>query len=670
MKKIKQVGLAVLSVCWMAGCSSPTDGAAVASPTSDPGAVAASLLLSSISPSTGPISGGITLTISGTAFTAGMSVTVGGSACLSLTIQSSTQATCQVPSAGGAGAQAVQVSLGSQQAQLTAAFTYIAPPAVSSVTPTQGVVTGSTSIHIFGTAFQSGATVLIGSAACGSITFISATEIDCVTPAGSGIQAIQITNPDAQAGSLAAAFTYDASLFINAVSPQSGAPAGGTLMTITGGGFIVGAAIKINGIACTTTLDSGTQVHCTTSAQAAGAYSVTVTSAAQTVTATQTFRYALATALSSTSGDSTVTCAILSDTSINCWGGTVGEPISILNPAGTASLTGVIQVSVGGAVACATLSNGQAVCWGDNTYGALGVNDTAVHANPVTVLNGASPLTGITKIVTDGLSTCALLSTQKALCWGAGGRDTGTGTNPTITNGKAYVLTTDNATPMTFITDLAMLDNTSACFVRNGGTVYCSGWANGTTTPTLYPLFIPLAGVGTNMITSIAMNAGMGACVSSLTNNTVYCWEGTNGVTAALFGSAGDGPSNAAPAAYDTIVYGTNPYVSQLSQGDATALCGLFSDGSVKCAGIESAGRLGNDAPLASSTCLNTFAPVLDPAGTGNLTSITSLSGSCALNSSGTVYCWGPAAGLGNSNSPSQLPNAGSSLPVQVSAWQ
>ena len=79
-----------------------------------------------------------------------------------------------------------------------------------------------------------------GVAATG-VTFVSATQVRATTPAGSaGARTVQITNPSGQSASLAGAFTYVGGPGLTSVSPTSGPTAGGTTITITGSGFVVG----------------------------------------------------------------------------------------------------------------------------------------------------------------------------------------------------------------------------------------------------------------------------------------------------------------------------------------------------------------------------------------------------------------------------------------------
>ena len=86
----------------------------------------ASPTLSAVSPVSGPAAGGTAVTLTGTNFAAGATVTVGGTAATSVVVVSSTRITAVTP-AGAAGARDVRVTLsGGQAATLAGAFTYTA----------------------------------------------------------------------------------------------------------------------------------------------------------------------------------------------------------------------------------------------------------------------------------------------------------------------------------------------------------------------------------------------------------------------------------------------------------------------------------------------------------------------------------------------------------------
>lgn len=113
--------------------------------------------VTAVSPALGPSAGGTTITITGTGFDSGASVTVGGVAATSVTFVSATSITAVTP-AGTPGAALVTVTNGdTQSATLSGAFTYQHPaPTASVIAPTTGTSAGGTAVTITGTQFRSG----------------------------------------------------------------------------------------------------------------------------------------------------------------------------------------------------------------------------------------------------------------------------------------------------------------------------------------------------------------------------------------------------------------------------------------------------------------------------------------------------------------------------------
>jgi hypothetical protein len=119
------------------------------------------------------------------------------------------------------------------------------PPAfaVGSIAPSIGVPGGATVVTIFGSGFQSGATVTLGGTAMNA-TVNSSTTIVARTPAHApGTVDVVVTNPNGQSGTLSGAYTYaDApplpAPIVATVLPTIGSTGGGTPVAITGTGFL------------------------------------------------------------------------------------------------------------------------------------------------------------------------------------------------------------------------------------------------------------------------------------------------------------------------------------------------------------------------------------------------------------------------------------------------
>jgi len=168
--------------------------------------------ISGVSPSSGPAAGGTAVTISGTGFTTGATVTFGGTAA-SATVAGSTTINAIAPSHASGAVNVVVTNPGGQSATLTNGFTYGAPPAptVSTITPNSGTTAGGTGVTITGTNFNAGATVSIGLTAATNVVVVNSTTITASTPAhAAGTVNVVVTNTDAQSGTLVNGFTYTA----------------------------------------------------------------------------------------------------------------------------------------------------------------------------------------------------------------------------------------------------------------------------------------------------------------------------------------------------------------------------------------------------------------------------------------------------------------------------
>ncbi len=78
--------------------------------------------------------------------------------------------------------------------------------AISALDPTEGPEAGGTLVRVTGQAFTTSAAITVGGTSCASTTFLSSTEMLCVTPPGAeGEAELQVDDPS---GSVAATFTY------------------------------------------------------------------------------------------------------------------------------------------------------------------------------------------------------------------------------------------------------------------------------------------------------------------------------------------------------------------------------------------------------------------------------------------------------------------------------
>jgi len=136
--------------------------------------------VTSVAPATGSTEGGTAVVVKGTGFVGGATVKIGSEA-TSVVVVSATEITATT-SATAAGKDEVSVTDEKGTSSSGPSFTYVAPPKVTSITPTEGSHLGGTVVKIKGTGFAKGSTVTIGKAAK-SVTVVSETEITATTPA-------------------------------------------------------------------------------------------------------------------------------------------------------------------------------------------------------------------------------------------------------------------------------------------------------------------------------------------------------------------------------------------------------------------------------------------------------------------------------------------------------
>ncbi len=228
----------------------------------DPGAFTyiSAPTVSAVSPPSGDDAGGTYVTITGTAFAAGMDVTFGNEPAESVNVVSSTTLRVQTPAApnacSGFPCEVDMVLTNSDGGSVTVddGFTFVVdPPQVTGISPASGSVAGGTEVTIAGSGFQNGAEVSFGNKAATDVTVTSGTRITATAPqvTSGRTVSITVTNPDSGTGTLDQAYIYLEQPLIQAVQPTSGLATGGTTITITGFGFEPGTAVTVGGQAAT-----------------------------------------------------------------------------------------------------------------------------------------------------------------------------------------------------------------------------------------------------------------------------------------------------------------------------------------------------------------------------------------------------------------------------------
>jgi alpha-tubulin suppressor-like RCC1 family protein len=332
-----------------------------------------------------------------------------------------------------------------------------------------------------------------------------------------------------------------------------------------------------------------------------------------------------------------------------CWGlnasGELGDnstvnssgPVPVYTGGVLAGVT-LTQISAGDDFTCALASTGAAYCWGGGGSGQLGTNAVLAQSDvPAAVYTGGA-LAGVTLTqITVGHGTaCALASTGAAYCWGLG--TSGQLGNNLRTSSAAPVLVSGGLT-------LAKIDvgKLFACGLTGAGAAYCWGGnasgelGNGSTTPSPVPVAVTTAGTPLAGVTLTQVSAGAATACALSSAGAAYCW-----------GNGGDGQlgNGSTTAAQTTAVAVTTTgalagvTLTQLNAGDLFT-CALGSGGAAYCWGI------GRDGDLADNSTAGSLVPV--PVYTGGvlagvtLTKVSPGDGqfACALDTTGTAYCWG-----------------------------
>lgn len=219
-------------------------------------------IVSTVMPAAGPSAGGTSITIAGANFSSSSTVTIGGQACLNVSVTSGSALTCTTP-AGVPGDNAVVVS-NSYGAGAAKVFQYqLTVPTVATVSPATGSALGGTSIVLTGTNFTATTNVTVAGVACTAVIVTGSTSITCTTPAGNAGEAvIRVTN--SVGTSDAKVFTYTAvGPTISSAAPVVFDLTGKSTITINGTNFALGALVTVDNATCKNVVVlSSTQLTC------------------------------------------------------------------------------------------------------------------------------------------------------------------------------------------------------------------------------------------------------------------------------------------------------------------------------------------------------------------------------------------------------------------------
>ncbi len=233
-----------------------------------------------INPSSGTELGGTSVTIVGSNFQSGSTVTFGDSTATDIVVISSGTITAVTPAHPAGTVDVIVTNPNGLSDTLSNRFEFIGiPPVVTSIDPNSGTQLGSTSVTISGNSFQSGSTVTFGDSTATDIVVVSSAIVTAKTSSyPAGTVDVIVTNPNGLADTLSNGFIFIPPLVVTSINPNSDTQLGGTSVTISGSDFQSGSTVTFGDSTATdiVVISSGT-ITAVTPAHPAGTVDVIVT---------------------------------------------------------------------------------------------------------------------------------------------------------------------------------------------------------------------------------------------------------------------------------------------------------------------------------------------------------------------------------------------------------
>lgn len=330
-------------------------------------------------------------------------------------------------------------------------------------------------------------------------------------------------------------------------------------------------------------------------------------------------------------------CAIAVTGAVECWGqnlngqlgrgNTSNTSVDTSTPAPTGPLpAAATQIAAGQNHVCALLEGGGVHCWGQASSGQTGTNQTTGNVTSPTAVTGlAGP---VAQIAAGNTSTCATLESGQVMCWG-------NNQYGQLGNGE-----TEHSPVPVFVEDIT--DATSvavglhhACAVSEDGSVRCWGRNNfrnlGDTTDSDSPVPVDVTVLDEPARQVVT---GNGFTCALLESDEVRCW-GNNGN-----GQLGMEPPSSVPVPEAQTVEGLTDIPLALStSGNASQVCAVLADETVRCWGNNITGQLGNGESgfgEYSAAPVDVIDLADDPVGVFVGSNFT-----CAVFADHSVQCWG-----------------------------
>jgi hypothetical protein len=226
-----------------------------------------------VQPRFGAAAGGTRVSITGSGFLDGATVTFGGAAATVVSVAEGEVRVDTAPHA--AGVVDVVVANPDGKADTVAGGFEHTVLSLASLAPAVGAADQTTAAVLHGSGFLAGVRVFVGSQPCTVDQRVRHVELHVTVPASpTGAAAtgdVDVANPGGETVSVANAFRWALRPRVTDVRPRGGAPAGGSHVRVTGQRFGAGTELRIGGRAATVTAATATTLDAVVPAQASGA---------------------------------------------------------------------------------------------------------------------------------------------------------------------------------------------------------------------------------------------------------------------------------------------------------------------------------------------------------------------------------------------------------------
>jgi hypothetical protein len=242
--------------------------------------------VASITPASGPASGGGEVTIAGTGLAGATEVNF-GSTVAQFTNVTNTSLTAFAPP--GTGEVSVVVTTPGGTATAPTSYTYLGAPTITGIAPADGPAAGGTSVTITGTGLSGATAVGFGATQTSAISNATDTSLIVTAPAGTGTVPVTVVT----AGGVASSpmdFVYLAQPVITGIAPATGPVTGGTTVKISGTGLFAAATVDFGSVPASFGYVTADSLVATAPA-GTGTVTVSVTTPAGTASSPAQFTY-------------------------------------------------------------------------------------------------------------------------------------------------------------------------------------------------------------------------------------------------------------------------------------------------------------------------------------------------------------------------------------------